>query len=93
MNIFLTGSAIFIAANALVCLYRVIKGPTIQDRLLTLGIVGSNMLAVLVLLASIFRSSLYLDVAMLFVLLNFIVMIVVSRYLEAYGREIDDTDR
>lgn len=93
MSIILTGSAIFIAVNALICLYRVIKGPTIQDRLLTLGIVGSNMLAVLVLLTSIFRSSLYLDVAMLFVLLSFIVMIFISRYLETYGREVDDSDR
>ncbi|HEU65358.1 MAG TPA: hypothetical protein ENN57_01670 [Chloroflexi bacterium] len=93
MNIFLTGTAIFITVNALICLYRVIKGPTIQDRLLTLGIVGSSMLAVLVLLASIFKSSIYLDVAILFVLLNFIVMVVVSRYLETYGKEGNGSDR
>jgi len=93
LNVVFAGAAVFVAANAFICLYRAIKGPTIQDRLLTLGIVGSNMLAVLVLLASIFKSSMYLDVAMLFVLLNFIVMIVVSRYLETYGREVDDSDR
>ncbi len=93
MNIFLMGSAIFIAANAFICLYRMVKGPTIQDRLLTLGVIGSNLLAILVLLASIFRSSLYLDVATLFVLLNFIVMIIASRYLETYRKEVDDSDR
>ncbi|MFO7773780.1 MAG: monovalent cation/H+ antiporter complex subunit F [Dehalococcoidia bacterium] len=93
MNIFLTGTAIFVVVNAFICLYRAIKGPTIQDRLLTLAIVGSSMLAVLVLLASIFKSSIYLDVAMLFVLLNFIVMIVVSRYLETYDKEVNRSDR
>ena len=79
--------------NAFICLYRALKGPTIEDRLLTLGIVGSSMLAILVLLAYIFESSIYLDVAMLFVLLNFIVIIVISRYLEIHGREVDESDR
>lgn len=93
MNIFLTGAAIFVLVNAFICLYRALKGPTIEDRLLTLGIVGSSMLAILVLLAYIFESSIYLDVAMLFVLLNFIVIIVISRYLEIHGREVDESDR
>jgi len=79
--------------NAFICLYRLIKGPTIQDRLVTLNIVGSSTLAVLVLLTSIFQSSIYLDVAILFVLLSFIVTIVVSRYLETYGRGGNQGDR
>lgn len=93
MRLFLAGASIFVLANAVICLYRAIKGPTIQDRLLTLGIVGSSIVAILVLLSAILRSSLYLDVAMLLVLLSFIVMIVLSRYLETYGREVDDSDR
>lgn len=93
MSAFLAGAAIFVLANAVICLYRAIKGPTIQDRLLTLAIVGSSMLAILVLLSAILESSIYLDVAMLFVLLSFIIMIVLSRYLETYGREVDDSDR
>ena len=93
MNIFLTGTAIIVILNAFVCLYRVIKGPTIQDRVLTINIVGSKTLIILVLMAFIFKSSIYLDVAILLVLLNFIVMIVVSRYLETYGREVNQIDR
>ena len=92
MNIFLVGTAIIIIINALVCLYRVVKGPTIQDRVLSINIIGSKALIILVLMASILKSSIYLDVAMLLVLLNFIVMIVVSRYLETYGREANQID-
>jgi len=84
---------VFIAVNVLVCLYRMVKGPTMQDRLLTLSIVGSNMLAVLVLLALVFGSTMYLDVALLLVLVSFIIMILASRYLETYGKEVDDSDR
>jgi multicomponent Na+:H+ antiporter subunit F len=93
LRAFLAGASMFVLVNAVICLYRAIKGPTIQDRLLTLGIVGSSIVAILVLLSAILASSLYLDVATLLVLLSFIVMIVLSRYLETHGREVDDSDR
>ena len=93
MNIFLTGTAIIVILNALVCLYRVIKGPTIQDRVLAINIVGSKTLIILVLVAFIFKSSIYLDVAILLVLLNFIIIVIVSRYLETCGREVDQIGR
>lgn len=92
MSVLFASAAVFVAVNAFMCLYRMVKGPTVQDRLLTLGVLGSSMLAILVLLAAVYNSSMYLDVAILFVLVSFIVMIFVSRYLETYGREIDDSD-
>lgn len=93
MNSFLTGTAIIVIINAFLCFCRVIKGPTIQDRVLVINIVGSKTLIILVLMAFIFKSSIYLDVAILFVLLNFIVTVTVSRYLEAHGREVNQIDR
>jgi len=92
LSVLFASAAVFVAVNAFMCLYRMVKGPTVQDRLLTLGVLGSSMLAILVLLAAVYSSSMYLDVAILFVLVSFIVMIFVSRYLETYGREIDDSD-
>lgn len=92
MSVLFASAAVFVAVNAFMCLYRMVKGPTVQDRLLTLGVLGSSMLAILVLLAAVYSSSMYLDVAILFVLVSFIVMIFVSRYLETYGREVDDSD-
>jgi len=92
LSVLFASAAVFVAVNAFMCLYRMVKGPTVQDRLLTLGVLGSSMLAILVLLAAVYSSSMYLDVAILFVLVSFIVMIFVSRYLETYGREVDDSD-
>lgn len=92
MNIFLMGVVIIVITNILVCLYRATKGPTIQDRVLAINIIGSKVLIVLVLMAVIFKNSIYLDVAILLVLLNFIVTIVISRYLEVYGRETNQID-
>ena len=93
MNSYLTGTAIIVIINALVCLYRGIRRPTIQDRVFAINIVGSKTLIILVLVAFILKSSIYLDIAILLVLLNFIIIVIVSRYLEAYGREVDQIDR
>ena len=93
MNILLIGTAIMIIINAMICLFRVIKGPTIQDRVLAINIVGSKMLIILVLLAFILRSSVYLDVAVLLILLNFVVIVTISRYLETKSGEVNQIDR
>jgi multicomponent Na+:H+ antiporter subunit F len=78
-----------IIVNAIICLFRVIKGPTIQDRVLAINIVGSKMLIILVLLAFVLRSSIYLDVAILLILLNFVVIVTISRYLETYSGKVN----
>lgn len=93
MNTFLIVTTTIIIINAFVCLYRVVKGPTVQDRILAINIVGSKTLIILVLMAAILQSSIYLDVAILLVLLNFILIVVISRYLEIHGRGIDQIDR
>jgi multicomponent Na+:H+ antiporter subunit F len=68
-------------------------GPTIQDRVLAINIIGSKMLIILVLIAFIFKNSIYLDVAILLVLLNFVTILVISRYLETYGGEVNQIER
>ncbi|MDY6795288.1 MAG: monovalent cation/H+ antiporter complex subunit F [Actinomycetota bacterium] len=88
-NLF-TAVALVIAINALLCLYRAAVGPTIQDRLLGINIVGTKTLVVVVLVTFIYGESFYLDVAIVYALLLFIVILAVSRYLETEGwRELD----
>jgi len=86
LNNAITLAAIIIVVNSLLCLYRTIKGPTVQDRLLGINIVGTKALTVLVLASFIFQSNFYLDVAIVYALLNFIVVVVISRYLETSGK-------
>jgi multicomponent Na+:H+ antiporter subunit F len=57
----------------------------IQDRLLGMNIVSTKTLTVLVLVAFIFKSSFYLDIAIVYALLNFIITAATSRYLETEG--------
>ncbi len=93
MSSFLTAAAIIIAVNAFLCLYRAIRGPTVQDRVLSINIVATKTLSVLVLVAFIFKSTFYLDVAIIYALLNFIITVTVSRYLEAEKWEVNRIGR
>ena len=92
MNDIITLASIVIVLNSLLCLYRTIKGPTVQDRLLGINIIGTKVLAVLVLDSFAFQSNFYLDVALVYALLNFIVIVIISRYLETGGKKYE-TDR
>ncbi|MBC7229382.1 MAG: hypothetical protein H5T74_03185 [Actinobacteria bacterium] len=85
MDGFLTVIAIIISLNAVICLYRAAVGPTVQDRLLGVNIVGTKTLVVVILVTFIQAESFFLDVAMVYALLLFVVTVALSRYLEAEG--------
>lgn len=85
MQAFLTAIALIIALNALLCLYRAAVGPTVQDRLLGVNIVGTKTLSVVVLLTFIQAESFFLDVAIVYALLLFVITVTLSRFLEVEG--------
>jgi multicomponent Na+:H+ antiporter subunit F len=82
METFFWGVGIFLLVNAFACLWRATAGPTIVDRMLAVNIVGTKTLVVLTLLALVFGRSLLLDVALVYGLLNFVITITASRFLE-----------
>jgi len=83
---------IILIANAFLCLYRAFRGPTVPDRILAVNIVGTKTLVILVLIAYIFRQAMYLDVALVYGLLNFIITVAAARYLET-GKIRGDWER
>lgn len=87
MNNFFTVIALIIALNALICLYRAMVGPTTQDRLLAVNIVGTKTLVVVILVTFIQTANFFLDVAIVYALLLFVVTVALSRYLEVEGWE------
>lgn len=76
------GLGIFLLLNAFACLWRATVGPTVVDRVLAVNIIGTKTLVVLVLLAMIFGRSMLLDVALVYGLLNFVITLAASRFLE-----------
>ncbi|WP_287155386.1 monovalent cation/H+ antiporter complex subunit F [Candidatus Solincola tengchongensis] len=85
MDEFLTAIALIIGLNAFICLYRAAVGPTTQDRVLGVNIVGTKTLVVVILVTYILAENYFLDVAIVYALLLFVVTVALSRYLEAEG--------
>ena len=83
MNSFLLGITVFIAVITAACLYRIAVGKTIFDRIIAAGLVGTNGFILLILIGFIFgRISMFIDIAIAYALLNFIVTIVLGKYFD-----------
>lgn len=82
MTTFLWGIGLFLLVNAFLCLARAYLGPTVADRLLAINVVGTKTLVVLALLAFVFERTLFVDVALVYGLLNFVISIAASRLME-----------
>lgn len=68
-----------IAAN----LYRVARGPTIYDRLIAVGVIGTKSVLLLLMIGLVFgREELFVDLAIAYALLNFVGVVAVGKYLE-----------
>lgn len=73
-------AAIAFIAIAIVVLYRAYRGPTIQDRVLAVNVIGTNTVVVLVIVAVIFDLEDVLDVAIVYAFLNFVLSMAVARF-------------
>ena len=83
MSYFLLGIAIFIALLTAAAMYRVAVGRTIFDRIIAAGLVGTNGFILLTLIGFIFgRISMFVDLAIAYALLNFVIIIVLGKYFD-----------
>ena len=71
-----------IVLGIILCLLRMLKGPTAPDRAVAVDTVATITTALLVLLASIFKRHVYLDVALVYAVLTFIGSVAIARFLE-----------
>jgi len=69
-------------AGMLLCLLRMLKGPSSADRAVAVDTAATVTTALLVLLGFVFNRYVYLDVALVYALLTFIGAVAIARYLE-----------
>ncbi len=78
-------AAVVLILASLLILYRVIKGPRSHDRLLGANMIGTNAVVLLALIGFIFERPHFLDLALVYALINFIATIALLRYREIGG--------
>ena len=89
MNSFFLGVTLFIAVLTAISLYRVAAGKTIFDRIIAAGLVGTNGFVMLVLIGFLFeRVDMFIDIAIAYALLNFVIVIVLGKYFDRGGERL-----
>jgi multicomponent Na+:H+ antiporter subunit F len=83
MSTFLLALTIFIALLFGASLYRIAAGPTVFDRAIGAGLIGTNAVLVLVLIGFIYgRVDMFVDLALTYAMLNFISVVALAKYFE-----------
>ncbi len=86
MEKFYLGVSILLCMLVFLCLYRVVYGPTIIDRIVGVGAIGTKTLVVLVLMGFIYgRVDMFLDISIAYAFLNFIGTLAAAKYFEGRG--------
>lgn len=70
----------------LLCLYRVVFGPALFNRLIGANVIGTKTLIILALMGFIYRRiEMFIDISLVYALLNFIVTLAAAKYLQRKG--------
>jgi len=71
-----------IGLGVILCLLRMLQGPTAPDRAVAVDTSATVTTALLVLLGFFFKRYVYLDVSLVYAVLTFIGTVAIARYLE-----------
>jgi multicomponent Na+:H+ antiporter subunit F len=78
----------FLIALIVICLYRVIKGPTIADRVVAIEIMGIIVVGICVVLSISTGKAFLIDIGIAWIILSFIGTLTMAKYLER--RKLDE---
>ena len=83
MDSFFIATGVAICFIMLLTLHRAIQGPTAIDRIMGVNVIGTKTTILLVIIGTIYhRVDMFVDIALAYALLNFIVTIAASRYFQ-----------
>ncbi len=74
-------SVIVLILTIFLCLYRVLAGPGVENRLIAVNTVGTKTIIILVLIGFIYERPLFLDIAIVYAMINFIATLAIAKYL------------
>lgn len=84
-------SLLCVSISLLGLIYRVIKGPSVPDRVVALDAIAINLIAIIALASMLLDTTAYLEAILLLGILSFIGTIAFSKFLEK--GEIIENDR
>lgn len=89
MTVALLSLSIFMVGLIGLNVIRVWRGPTIFDRLLGVGVIGTNAVLLLAVIGFIYdRPDGFLDLAITYAILNFIGVVALAKYLDRISSDL-----
>ncbi|HNT57622.1 MAG TPA: monovalent cation/H+ antiporter complex subunit F [Syntrophales bacterium] len=83
MDMFFLAVALGICFLVLLVLYRVVYGPGVFNRVAAISAVGTKTLIILLIVGFLYqRVDMFVDISIVYALLNFIGCVAVAKYLE-----------
>lgn len=80
-----------IAISSFLLIIRLIKGPSIPDRAISLDAIGINLIGITAIISVVLKTNAFLDVILLLGILAFIGTVAIAKFLEK--GEIVENDR
>ncbi len=77
-----TVAAVLLLILTFLCLVRAIIGPTAADRVVAINVIGTKTMVLIALVSFISGQEYFLDVALIYALIAFVMTLGVARYLE-----------
>lgn len=78
----LIASMVFFAIAIGIALYRLIRGPSLPDRVISLDFIGINLISIIAVVSVFFHTKAFLEVILILGILAFISTIAFSRFIE-----------
>ncbi|MFC4599344.1 Na(+)/H(+) antiporter subunit F1 [Cohnella hongkongensis] len=75
-------SMLLLTFSIVIALYRVIRGPSLSDRILALDSIGYNVIGIVAILSIVLDSQSYLETILLIGILAFLSTVVLCKFLE-----------
>jgi len=81
LDLVVGGALVLASFLTLLCGYRVIRGPTVPDRVVALDTIGTNVVAIAVLFAIQTGTGLFVMVGLVLAIIGFISTVTVAKYV------------
>lgn len=91
MDSFFLYSAVILTVIIAVPAYRVVKGPTVFDRLIGTNAIATKTIALICLIGYVFgRIDMFVDITLAYAILGFIGSLAIARYFATTENPFDD---
>jgi multicomponent Na+:H+ antiporter subunit F len=79
LNVFLLACCVVLGILILLALLRAAKGPRFTDRIVAVNLIGTITIVIMCLLSVYFQEAFLVDIAIVYALLSFIAIVVLTR--------------